>query len=71
MTYRLSEVDIGAGSGAWVVEVADQFSSAAVYGTDLSPIQRQRIPPNAEFRKEDVTEGLTFDDGSTDLVQSR
>ena len=54
-----------------MVEVADHFSSAIVYGIDISTIQLQRLPPNAEFRKEDITQGLTFDDGSTDLVQSR
>ena len=67
----LREVDIGTGTGAWAVEVADQFSSAVVYGTDLSPIQPKRVPPNAEFRVEDITRGLDFADGSTDLVHSR
>ena len=67
----LREVDIGTGTGAWAIEVANQFSSVVVYGTDLSPIQPNWIPPNAEFRVEDITQGLGFDDGSTDLVQSR
>jgi len=64
-------VDIGTGSGKWVIEVADEHSTARVIGTDLSPIQPTEVPANAEFILMDLTEGLQFDDGSTDLVQSR
>ena len=71
MIQGLREVDIGTGTGAWAVEVADQFPSAVVYGTDLSPIQPQWVPANVEFRVEDITQGLDFNNGSTDLVHSR
>ena len=64
-------MDVGTGSGLWVIEVADQFPDTHVYGIDLSPIQPTYIPPNAEFKVADLTEGLPFDDGSTDLVNSR
>ena len=65
-------VDIGTGSGRWVVEVAEEYPLALVYGTDLSPIQpRDDLPENAEFRLMDVTEGLDFKSASTDLVHSR
>jgi hypothetical protein len=64
-------VDAGTGSGKWVLEVADQFPTARVYGLDLSPIQGTNHPLNAFFRVEDLTQGLDFDDGSTDLVHSR
>jgi ubiquinone/menaquinone biosynthesis C-methylase UbiE len=64
-------VDVGTGTGLWVIEVADKFPTAMVYGTDLSPIQHTYIPLNAEFRVMDLNEGLEFDDGSTDLVHSR
>ena len=62
---------MGTGTGRWVIEVADIYETALVYGTDLSPIQHRYIPLNAEFILMDLTEGLQFDDGSTDLVQSR
>jgi ubiquinone/menaquinone biosynthesis C-methylase UbiE len=71
LIQELRQVDIGTGTGAWAVEVADQFPSAVVYGTDLSPIQPQWVPENVEFRVENITQGLDFDDGSTDLVHSR
>jgi ubiquinone/menaquinone biosynthesis C-methylase UbiE len=64
-------VDVGTGTGVWVIEVADEFPTAMVYGTDISPIQHTYIPVNAEFRVMDLNEGLEFDDGSTDLVHSR
>lgn len=62
---------MGTGSGAWVIEVADRFPTARVVGADISPIQPNRVPINAEFIIMDLTEGLDFDDSSTDLVQSR
>lgn len=54
-----------------MVEVAEEFPSAYVYGVDLSPIQDTFVPQNAEFIVADITEGLDFDDGRNDLVQSR
>jgi len=64
-------LDVGTGSGAWCIEVADQFPKAHVVGIDLSPIQATTIPLNCEFIVSDLNEGLGFDDGSLDLVQSR
>lgn len=64
-------VDVGAGSGRWVVEVAEQFPSTHVYGIDLSPIEPSNAPLNAEFIVMDLTKGLEFDDRSTDFVHSR
>lgn len=64
-------MDIGCGSGAWCVEVADRYPSAIVVGMDLSPIQPTLVPTNCEFIVADLTQGLDFHDGSQDLVQSR
>jgi len=54
-----------------VLEVADQYPGALVYGIDISPIQPTFVPGNAEFLVMDLTQGLDFDDGSTDFVHSR
>jgi tRNA G46 methylase TrmB len=70
-TQALIVVDIGTGSGKWVLEVADEFPSARVIGLDLSPIQPTFVARNAEFIVEDVNEGMSFSDASTDLVHSR
>jgi tRNA G46 methylase TrmB len=64
-------VDVGTGSGRWVVEVADDYPTAHVVGIDLSPIQPTDVPSNAEFILMDLSQGLDFETGSTDLVQSR
>ena len=62
---------MGTGSGRWVVEVAESYPTARVIGVDLSPIQPTEVPRNAEFFLMDLTQDVDFDDGSTDLVQSR
>lgn len=64
-------MDIGTGSGKWVIEVADQLPTAHVCGIDISPIQPTDVPVNAEFIVMDLTKGLDFYDGSADLVHSR
>jgi ubiquinone/menaquinone biosynthesis C-methylase UbiE len=64
-------VDVGCGSGAWAIEVAEQFPGAKVVGMDLSPIQPIDVPQNCEFVVGDLNEGLEFDSGSMDLVQGR
>jgi ubiquinone/menaquinone biosynthesis C-methylase UbiE len=66
-------LDVGAGSGAWAVEVATQFPEASVRGIDLSPIHPAHLPKNCEFLIADFNDhqGLQFKDESMDLVQSR
>ena len=65
-------LDVGTGSGRWAIEVADQYEDTNVFGIDLSPTSPSyEIPENCEFIVADLTEGLSFDDGSLDLVHSR
>jgi hypothetical protein len=54
------------------MEVADEYPSAQVVGTDLSPIQpTEMIPENCEFRVESLLDGLSFPTDSVDYLQSR
>jgi methylase of polypeptide subunit release factors len=69
--YSLIPVDLGTGSGKWVIEVAKELPSTRVIGIDLSPIQPTLVPTNAEFLVEDVIQGISLSDSSTDLVHSR
>ncbi|CZS88133.1 related to TAM domain methyltransferase [Rhynchosporium graminicola] len=47
-------LDAGTGTGIWAIDFADQFPSAHVVGTDLSPIQPGWVPPNLEFEVDDM-----------------
>jgi len=65
-------LDVGTGSGSWVIEVAEEYSSARVIGIDLSPIQPSSVPPNAEFQVRDLTTDLgSFHEMSFDFIHSR
>ena len=47
-------LDFGTGTGIWAIDFADEFPSAEVLGTDLSPIQPSWVPPNLSFLVDDV-----------------
>ncbi|KAI0012563.1 tam domain protein [Xylariaceae sp. FL0662B] len=42
-------LDLATGTGLWAIEIAEEFESAIVVGTDLSPIQPELVPPNVHF----------------------
>lgn len=49
-------LDIGTGTGQWVMEMAELFPNCRITGTDLSPIQPQSVPPNVHFLVDDAAE---------------
>ncbi|OBT81149.1 hypothetical protein VE02_10056 [Pseudogymnoascus sp. 03VT05] len=49
----------------------DQFPSAEVIGTDLSPTQPSFVPPNLHFELDDAQLDWTFNDGTFDYVHLR
>jgi trans-aconitate methyltransferase len=53
-------LDLGTGTGIWAIDVADEFPSALVMGTDLSPIQPTNVPPNCKFYVDDFESEWTF-----------
>ncbi|EXJ65684.1 uncharacterized protein A1O5_11211 [Cladophialophora psammophila CBS 110553] len=53
-------LDIGCGTGLWCIEFADEFPSATVTGTDLSPIQPGWVPPNCKFYVDDYESEWTY-----------
>ncbi|KAJ9131981.1 Methyltransferase LaeA [Pleurostoma richardsiae] len=65
-------LDLGTGTGIWAVDVADQFRTGEVRGTDLSMMQPSAIPPNLRFIPADMESpwyGLGED--SWDLIHMR
>ncbi|RSL83730.1 hypothetical protein CEP52_016643 [Fusarium oligoseptatum] len=46
-------LDLGTGTGIWAMDFADEYPSAEVIGTDLSPIQPEWTPPNCIFEVDD------------------
>ena len=55
-------LDVGTGTGIWAIEIADEFPSAVVVGTDLSPIQPSWVPPNCQFYVDDAESEWAFHD---------
>ncbi|KAK2809948.1 hypothetical protein FQN50_003362 [Emmonsiellopsis sp. PD_5] len=63
-------IDIGTGTGIWACDFADEYPSAQVIGTDLSPIQPSFVPPNLRFLIDDAEEEWRYD-RKFDLVHGR
>jgi SAM-dependent methyltransferase len=53
-------LDLGTGTGIWSIDFADEFPSALVIGTDLSPIQPSSVPPNCRFYVDDFESEWTY-----------
>ncbi|CEL06136.1 Putative SAM dependent methyltransferase [Aspergillus calidoustus] len=63
-------LDVGTGTGIWAIDFADEYPSAEVIGTDLSPIQPSFVPPNLRFEIDDATETWVYSQ-EFDLVHVR
>lgn len=65
-------LDFGTGTGIWAIDCADEFPSAAVVGTDLSPIQPSWVPPNCSFFIDDSDGAWSFrPDEAFDFIHGR
>ncbi|WP_189361781.1 class I SAM-dependent methyltransferase [Thermogemmatispora tikiterensis] len=67
-----SILDVGCGTGRWVIEMARAFPQARVYGIDLEwSTPSQKLPPNVSFLQGDVLQGLPFSEHTFDYVHQR
>ncbi|KAH8671333.1 tam domain protein [Xylariales sp. PMI_506] len=68
-----SILDIGTGTGMWAIEMGDEFPSAQIIGTDLSPIQSRNVPPTVTFIVEDSREPWSWygKDTTFDYIHTR
>jgi len=65
-------LDFGTGTGIWALDFADEFPSATVIGTDLSPIQPTWVSPNCKFYVDDVeSEWLYRPEEAFDFIHAR
>ncbi|RDW75493.1 hypothetical protein BP6252_06635 [Coleophoma cylindrospora] len=64
-------LDLGTGTGIWVMDVADHYPSAVVKGMDLSPIQPLWIAPNAVFEVDDYNHTAFDVSPNHDLIHAR
>lgn len=68
-----SILDLGCGTGIWVVEMAKQFPWARVVGVDLAPcsIPPKELPVNCHFEIHDINSGLSKFESQFDMVHVR
>ncbi|KAK8256024.1 S-adenosyl-L-methionine-dependent methyltransferase [Phyllosticta capitalensis] len=64
-------LDIGTGTGIWAIDMAEQFPSAEVIGTDIAPVQPTWTPPNCYFEVDDCEMDWQFRKNSFDFIHSR
>lgn len=62
-------LDVGTGTGIWAIDIADEYPSAQVIATDLSPIQPAWVPPNCHFYVDDAESEWVFE--PLDLIHGR
>ncbi|OBT88941.1 hypothetical protein VE02_02845 [Pseudogymnoascus sp. 03VT05] len=62
--------DMATGTGIWAIDVGDKYEGAEVIGIDLSPIQPNWVPPNVQFRVDDIDKDWMFEH-PLDLIHTR
>ncbi|KAI9268925.1 S-adenosyl-L-methionine-dependent methyltransferase [Phascolomyces articulosus] len=65
-------LDIGCGSGSWVMEMAIEHPNAHVTGLDMADMFPTAIrPENVTFQLTNIIDGLPYDDNTFDFVHMR
>ncbi|KAF9024580.1 S-adenosyl-L-methionine-dependent methyltransferase [Hymenopellis radicata] len=64
-------VDVGCGTGTWVLQMAAQFPTAYIVGLDIAPVAPEDHPDNVSFETHDINERTRFGDGTVDFVHAR
>ncbi|KAI5845230.1 S-adenosyl-L-methionine-dependent methyltransferase, partial [Morchella snyderi] len=64
-------LDVGTGTGIWAIDMGEQYPTAEVIGTDLSPIQPTWVPPNVNFLIDDAESEWEWPEGTFDMVHIR
>ncbi|KAK0610788.1 S-adenosyl-L-methionine-dependent methyltransferase [Immersiella caudata] len=64
-------LDIGAGTGIWAIDFAEEFKGAVVVATDITPVSPSYVPPNLTFEIEDCNKEWVFPDDHFDYIHVR
>ncbi|CAG8553316.1 16964_t:CDS:2, partial [Acaulospora colombiana] len=62
-------LDIGCGTGEWILDMAKEYPNTRFYGLDMLPIYpTSSLPENVKFHQANLLEGLPFEDETFDFV---
>ncbi|KAJ3007304.1 hypothetical protein NUW54_g3598 [Trametes sanguinea] len=64
-------LDVGSGSGCWIIEMAKFLPGVQCYGCDLVPVTNVLTEPNVSIEVRNIRSGLGCPDGSYDVIHAR
>ncbi|ETW86799.1 hypothetical protein HETIRDRAFT_153621 [Heterobasidion irregulare TC 32-1] len=64
-------LDLGCGSGSWIMDVARDFPNCQAVAVDLVPMQAEDMPPNCRSEVDDINLGMQHFYGDFDVVHTR
>ncbi|KAF8665361.1 hypothetical protein AX16_000380 [Volvariella volvacea WC 439] len=64
-------LDLGCGSGSWIMDVARDFPNCNAVAVDLVPMQSPSMPPNCRSEVDDINLGLEHFYGDFNVVHCR
>ncbi|KAL0576872.1 hypothetical protein V5O48_005107 [Marasmius crinis-equi] len=64
-------LDLGCGSGSWIMEAAREYPNCSAVAVDLVPMQSQQLPPNLRSEVDDINLGLEHFYGDFNVVHAR
>ncbi|CAG8547030.1 11935_t:CDS:2 [Funneliformis caledonium] len=73
MNGNAKVLDLGCGTGRWLLDMAEDYPDSTFVGVDISPFfpDSNETPPNVGFLQCNVNDGLPFPDSTFDFVCQR
>ncbi|KAJ4480857.1 S-adenosyl-L-methionine-dependent methyltransferase [Lentinula aciculospora] len=64
-------IDLGCGTGDWIMEMAKDFPHVSFHGLDIVPIATRYPDANVQFELHDIGEPMRWANGSVNLIHAR